>query len=71
VPDDLSIIGYDNLKIADMTIPPLTSLAQPFYEMGEKAAQMIFDLMDGDEMIESRIMPHSIAERNSVLKLGS
>lgn len=71
VPDDLSIIGYDNLKIADMTIPPLTSVAQPFYEMGEKAAQMIFDLMDGDEMIESRIMPHSIAERNSVLKLRS
>lgn len=68
IPGDLSIIGYDNLKIAEMSIPPLTSLAQPFYEMGEKAARMIFDMMNGDQLVESRIMPHSIKERSSVLK---
>ncbi|WP_191562570.1 LacI family DNA-binding transcriptional regulator [Metabacillus idriensis] len=68
IPEDLSIIGYDNLKIAEMSIPPLTSLAQPFYEMGEKAARMIFDMMNGDQLVESRIMPHSIKERSSVLK---
>jgi LacI family transcriptional regulator len=51
-----------------MSIPPLTSLAQPFYEMGEKAARMIFDMMNGDLLVESRIMPHSIKERSSVLK---
>lgn len=68
IPEDLSIIGYDNLKIAEMSIPPLTSLAQPFYEMGEKAARMIFEMMNGDQLVESRIMPHSIKERSSVLK---
>ncbi|USK34476.1 substrate-binding domain-containing protein [Bacillus sp. F19] len=68
IPEELSIIGYDNLSIAEMSIPPLTSLAQPFYEMGEKAAKMIFDMINGDQLVESRIMPHSIKERSSVIK---
>ncbi len=31
VPDQLSIIGYDNLKLAEMAIPPLTTVAQPLF----------------------------------------
>lgn len=66
VPDELSIIGYDNLSIAEMAIPPLTSVAQPLTEMGEVAANMLFEILNHDKVVESRIMPHQIKERNSV-----
>lgn len=70
IPDDLSIIGYDNLKIAEMSIPPLTTVAQPLYEMGQLAAQMIFDMINSKKKTtESRIIPHKIIERQSVKKL--
>ncbi|PLR82920.1 LacI family transcriptional regulator [Bacillus canaveralius] len=66
VPDDLSIIGYDNLSIAEMSAPPLTSVAQPLAEMGEMATKMLFEMMETGQSVESRIMPHQIIERNSV-----
>jgi LacI family transcriptional regulator len=66
VPDELSIIGYDNLSIAEMSVPPLTTVAQPLTEMGEMAANMLFEMLDSDKLIESRIMPHKIVERKSV-----
>ena len=66
VPEQLSVIGYDNLKITEMSIPPLTTVAQPFGDMGETAAKMIFQLLETDEDIESRVFPHRIVERKSV-----
>ncbi|NKE04411.1 LacI family DNA-binding transcriptional regulator [Mesobacillus selenatarsenatis] len=70
IPDQLSIIGYDNLPIAEMAIPPLTTVAQPLEEMGMVAAEMLFSMMDqGGKRVESRIMPHSVIERESVTKI--
>lgn len=66
IPDHLSIIGYDNLPIAEMAIPPLTTVAQPLEEMGMVAAEMLFTMMDQGRRVESRIMPHSVIERESV-----
>lgn len=66
VPNDLSVIGYDNLPLAEMTIPPLTTVSQPLEEMGERAANMLFKMLETGETVESRIMPHTIIERKSV-----
>lgn len=63
VPDDLSIIGYDDTQDAEMAIPPLTTVHQPIYEMGKKAVAM---LLSTKETVESVIMPHHIVERDSV-----
>jgi LacI family transcriptional regulator len=41
VPDDLSIIGFDNLEIAGYVDPPLTTLNVPAYEMGMEVGQYI------------------------------
>jgi len=43
VPDDVAIIGFDNLPFSRITRPPLTSMSQPMFEMGQKAAQMLID----------------------------
>jgi LacI family transcriptional regulator len=37
MPDDVSIMSYDNLKISEMSVPPLTTTAQPLVKMAEKA----------------------------------
>ncbi|WP_208592017.1 LacI family DNA-binding transcriptional regulator [Gracilibacillus suaedae] len=70
VPDQLSVIGYDNLRIAEMSTPPLTTVAQPLVEMGKKAAELVFEMMETNRSVESRIFPHEIVERQSVKELS-
>lgn len=41
VPDDLSVLGYDDIPIASYTIPPLTTVAQPITEMGVSAVELL------------------------------
>lgn len=43
VPEDLSVVGYDDVPEAALADPPLTTIAQPIVEKGRLAAQMIFD----------------------------
>ncbi|KAA0546314.1 LacI family transcriptional regulator [Bacillus sp. BGMRC 2118] len=66
VPNDLSIIGYDNINLASMSVPPLTTIHQPFMEMGEIAGKMLMEMMDTDQVPGSSIVPHKIIERMSV-----
>lgn len=68
IPEELSVIGYDNIKIAEMVTPPLTTVCQPLYDMGTMASKMLFDLVDGHP-VESRIMPFTILERDTVKDL--
>ncbi|WP_431801122.1 LacI family DNA-binding transcriptional regulator [Halobacillus andaensis] len=67
VPDDISVVGYDNLKISEMAIPPLTTLSQPLRKMGEKATELLFEALNDKTSTQSSIiMPHQIIERESV-----
>lgn len=66
VPQDLSIIGYDNLQISEMCVPPLTTVAQPLEEMGESAAKLLFYIMETGKRVENKIMSHRIMERGTV-----
>jgi DNA-binding LacI/PurR family transcriptional regulator len=47
VPDDLSVIGYDNLPLAAWTSPALTTVHQPLRDMAGSAARMLLDLARG------------------------
>ena len=67
VPDDVSVIGYDDTLDAEMAIPPLTTVHQPIYEMGERAARM---LLNPEVKNGSIVMPFSIIERESVREIG-
>jgi LacI family transcriptional regulator len=44
VPDDLSIMGYDDQELARYTHPPLSTLVLPNYEMGQRAAEALLDI---------------------------
>ncbi len=47
VPNDLSIIGYDDIEMAAYTVPPLTTIRQPAQAIGETAADSLIDSIEG------------------------
>src|SRR5436309_12702190 len=47
VPDDVSIIGFDDIPVAEVFDPPLTTLRQPMREVGELAARLVADPHSG------------------------
>lgn len=55
VPDDLSVIGYDNLPLSAWTSPALTTVNQPLHNMAATATRMLLDLVRGVELPTSRI----------------
>jgi DNA-binding LacI/PurR family transcriptional regulator len=49
IPDDLSVVGYDDLRIARWVGPPLTTIRQPLTEMAETAARMLIRMSDNPD----------------------
>jgi LacI family transcriptional regulator, repressor for deo operon, udp, cdd, tsx, nupC, and nupG len=41
VPEDVAVVGYDNIRMAELFDPAITTIAQPLYQMGETAARAI------------------------------
>ncbi|GAB2888034.1 LacI family DNA-binding transcriptional regulator [Nocardioides pacificus] len=48
VPDDVAVIGYDDLGVAERTTPPLTTMRNPIQEMAERATRLLLEQIDGD-----------------------
>ena len=48
VPQDLSVVGYDDLPIARWSSPALTTVHQPLREMAEEATRLVLRLRDGE-----------------------
>lgn len=69
VPEDISVLGFDNTKIARMFIPKLTTVAQPMYEIGDQAVVMLKRLLDNGLEDPKNYQAHKIIERDSVKKL--
>jgi LacI family transcriptional regulator len=55
IPDDLSVVGFDELPVSRWASPPLTTVRQPLAEMGSAAAQMLGELMDGGPLRTNRV----------------
>lgn len=66
IPQDISLVGFDNLDIAKYQNPPLTTVAQDSALMGAEAARRLITLMEGDPHQEIlTIIPTKLVERNS------
>jgi LacI family xylobiose transport system transcriptional regulator len=51
IPDELSVVGFDDIEVTRWCGPPMTTVRQPFAEMGATAARMVLQLALG-EMVE-------------------
>jgi LacI family transcriptional regulator len=47
IPDDISLVGFDDLRTSSFTIPPLTTVRIGIYNIGKAAAMAIVDLIEG------------------------
>ncbi len=56
VPDDVAVIGFDDVPLASYTDPPLTTVRQELREMGETAAHMLLSCFDGTHMPTAPVM---------------
>lgn len=67
VPEDISVIGFDNLEFSSLIDPPLSTVSQPFYDIGARAASKLLQLCSGEDtsgpMVE--IMPQELIIRKS------
>lgn len=71
VPEDLSVMGFDNIPISAYSIPSLTTVAQPIYEMGQAAAEVLLNrIQDPALPLETRQLNTRLLIRNSVIALG-
>lgn len=49
VPQDMNVIGFDNISLSEMIEPPLTTISQPIRRMGQKAAEIVIAKIEGRE----------------------
>lgn len=71
VPDDISVIGFDDLSIAKYGIIGLTTVKQDIFSKGIKAVEVIIDFIENDKKYEKAIvMPIEIVERETVKNLN-
>jgi LacI family xylobiose transport system transcriptional regulator len=70
IPGDLSVVGYDDLRIAQWAGPPLTTVHVPLVAMAEQAVHLVMRLSDEPELAFSRIdLDTTLVVRGSTAKL--
>lgn len=69
VPEDLSIVGFDDVIYTQMIHPYLTTVVQPCRELGIRAMDMVHELIaEGKSTQRSVTLPHGFVERESTVK---
>jgi LacI family transcriptional regulator len=70
IPDDYSVIGYDNIDMCEYMVPKLTTIAQPIFELGQTTANMLLERIETpDKKWEERTLPVHLVKRFSTAHL--
>lgn len=71
IPNDVSIIGYDDITFSQFVYPTLTSINQPSYQMGKDAVNILIDTAEGKKIKKTKIKyKPTLIIRDSTKKLG-
>jgi len=67
VPEDISVVGYDDLPVAGYTTPPLTTIRQPIYDLGHQVCSRLIDMVEDTSVTPSRqlIQPTLIVRKTT------
>ena len=70
VPEDLSIIGFDNISLSEFCDPPLTTVSQPRFDIGREAMLLLLDQLHGHSVSSgSRLLDCELIVRGSTRKI--
>ena len=72
VPEDLAIVGFDDIPFAQLASVPLTTVAQPKVEIGKKAAELLLAQIDGTPIQKQtyRLPTQLVVRESTGLKLN-
>lgn len=65
VPEDVAVIGFDDIALASYCEPPLTTVRQPITEIGRTLARHMLRLLGGEEVESSTVLPTELVVRES------
>jgi LacI family transcriptional regulator len=68
VPEDVSVVGFDDIPLAGYVTPPLTTVRQPSYDKGVQAASILIQCLETGKTPESVIMGVELVVRNSTAR---
>jgi LacI family transcriptional regulator len=72
IPKDISIIGFDDMQIASLVSPSLTTIKQPTYEMGKQGAEALIDIIERKSSKPvHKLLDISLVARQSTGAFGS
>ncbi|VAW31523.1 hypothetical protein MNBD_CHLOROFLEXI01-4299 [hydrothermal vent metagenome] len=69
VPNDISVVGFDDLDIASFYHPALTTVHQPTYQIGRESAKMLSAIIEGNKNIEAQLIEPKLIVRESTAPL--
>lgn len=66
VPNDISVVGFDDIKFARYFSPALTTVAQPVDNIGQQCVEILLDVIDGKAIAQKTVvLPHKLVIRDS------
>lgn len=65
VPDDVALVGFDDIALARYTSPPLTTVRQPIMEIGRQMARQLLRLVRGEDVEPTMTLPTELVVRES------
>ena len=68
IPEDIGIVGFSNNKITSLVDPPITTINQPSFEMGKRAAEILIDMIENASSINE---PRTIVLDANLIVRGS
>lgn len=72
VPEDLSIVGFDDVIYTQMIHPYLTTVVQPCRELGVRAMDMVHEIISEGKCTQRNVtLPHGFVERESTVKVSA
>jgi len=70
IPEDISVMGIDDIPFAEFVDPPLTTIALPLYDLGKVGMESLIKLRNGETLeFNGIVLPHSLVIRKSTAAL--
>lgn len=68
VPDDVSLVGYDDSEYSQQCLPPCTTIRHPSHELGQLAANCLLEMIQTGKPVETQLLEPKIILRDSVCR---
>lgn len=68
VPTEIAVTGFDNINLSKVATPPITTVDQHNYELGQKSVKVLVDIHNDKEVKEKYILKENLIIRDSSLQ---